>query len=213
MDRSEQRARAERFRALHAGPGLFVLPNAWDAVSARIFARSPACQALGTTSAGIAAVLGYPDGEVAPRDEMLEMVGRIARAVELPVSADIEAGYGASVEAAVETAAAVIAAGAVGINLEDGRHGEADSSPLLEPELQVERVRAVRELGEREGVPLVVNARTDVYLRQVGEPGERFGETVRRANAYHAAAPTAFSSPESQTERRSAGSSRRWKDR
>ena len=185
MDRSEQRARAEGFLALHAGSSLFVLPNAWDVVSARIFARSPSCRALGTTSAGIAAVLGYPNGEVSPREEMLEMVGRIARAVEVPVSADVEAGYGASTEAAAETAAEVIAAGAVGLNLEDAWHGGA--SPLLSLEQQVERIEAIREVGEREGLPLVINARTDVYLRQVGEPEGRFEETVRRANAYTAA--------------------------
>jgi 2-methylisocitrate lyase-like PEP mutase family enzyme len=182
---SEQRAKAELFQSLHAGPGLFVLPNAWDAASARIFARSPSCRALGTTSAGIAAVLGYLDGEVAPREEMLEMVGRITHAVEVPVSADIEAGYGTSAEAAVETAAEVISAGAVGLNLEDAWHrGE---EPLLSLEQQVERIRAIREVGEREAIPLVINARTDVYLRHVGEPEGRFEETVRRANAYRAA--------------------------
>jgi 2-methylisocitrate lyase-like PEP mutase family enzyme len=159
-----------------------VLPNAWDVVSARIFARSPSCKALGTTSAGIAAVLGYPDGEVIPREEMLEMVGRIARAIEVPVSADVEAGYGAGTEAAAETAVEVIAAGAVGLNLEDAWHGGA--SPLLPLEQQVERIAAIREVGEREGVPLVINARTDVYLRQVDKPEGRFEETVRRANAY-----------------------------
>jgi 2-methylisocitrate lyase-like PEP mutase family enzyme len=185
VDRSEQRTKAEFFRALHAGPGLFVLPNAWDVASARIFTRSPSCRALGTTSSGIAAVLGYPDGEVVPREQMLEMIGRITRAVKVPVSADVEAGYGASAEAAAETAAEVIAAGAVGLNLEDAWHrGE---EPLFSLEQQVERIKAIREVGKREGVPLVINARTDVYLRQVGEPEGRFEETVRRANAYRAA--------------------------
>ena len=185
MNRSEQRAKAEYFLALHAGPSLLVLPNAWDVVSARIFARSPSLRALGTTSAGIAAVLGYPDGEVSPRAEMLEMVGRIARAVEVPLSADVEAGYGASSEAAAETASEVIAAGAVGLNLEDAWHG--GESPLLPLEQQVERIEAIREVAEREGIPLVINARTDVYLREVGEPDGRLEETVRRGNAYSAA--------------------------
>ncbi|MGD0165834.1 MAG: isocitrate lyase/phosphoenolpyruvate mutase family protein [Gaiellaceae bacterium] len=185
MDRSVQRAKAESFRALHAGPGLLVLPNAWDVASARIFARSPSCRALGTTSSGIAAVLGYPDGEVAPREQMLEMVSRIVRAVEVPVSADVEAGYGTSAEAAAETAAEVISAGAVGLNLEDACHrGE---EPLLSLERQAERIRAIRELGERAGVPLFINARTDVYSRQVGEPDDLFAEAVRRSNAYRAA--------------------------
>ncbi|MGZ4387693.1 MAG: isocitrate lyase/phosphoenolpyruvate mutase family protein [Gaiellaceae bacterium] len=119
MERSEQRARAERLLALHAGPDLLVLANAWDVPSALVFARSSACRAVGTTSAGIAAVLGYPDGEVVSRDEMLGMVARIAAAVDLPVSADVEGGYGDSVEAAAETAAAAIEAGAAGINFED----------------------------------------------------------------------------------------------
>ena len=137
------------------------------------------------TSAGIAAVLGYPDGEVAPREEMLEMAARIVHAVEVPVSVDVEAGYGTSDEAAAETATAAIAAGAVGLNFEDAWHGGPE--PLLPLERQVGRIRAIREAAEREGVPLVINARIDVFLREVGEPESRFEETVRRANAYRAA--------------------------
>jgi 2-methylisocitrate lyase-like PEP mutase family enzyme len=188
MDRSEQRAKAESLRALHAGPGLFILPNAWDAASARIFARSPSCRALGTTSAGIAAVLGYPDGEVIPRSEMMEMVARIARVVDVPVSADVEAGYGASVQAAAETAAAVIAAGAVGLNIEDGGYrGGAWAEPLLPVDVQVERIRAIKETGESEGVPLVINARTNVFMREEGDLEERLDKTIHRLNAYLAA--------------------------
>lgn len=185
MDLSQQVAKAEAFRALHAGPGLFILPNAWDAISARIFARSPSCRAIGTTSAGMAAVLGYLDGEVVPREAMLGMAERIVHSVELPVSVDVEAGYGTSPEAAAETAREAIAIGAVGINFEDAWHG--GEAPLLPLERQVERIGALREAGEREGVPLVINARSDVYLRQVGEPEGRFEEVVRRLNAYRAA--------------------------
>ena len=181
MTREEQRASAERLRELHAGPEVLVLPNAWDVASARVFASLPGCRAIATTSAGVAAVLGYPDGEAIPPGEMLGMVERIARAVDLPVTADLEAGYGdpgATAEAAIE-------AGAVGLNLEDGTGSAA--APLVEVERHRERIRAVHDAGERLGVPLVVNARTDVYLAAVGEPEERFEQAVERANAYRRA--------------------------
>jgi 2-methylisocitrate lyase-like PEP mutase family enzyme len=113
----DQRAKAERLRALHAGPDVLVLPNAWDVASARVFAALPGCRAIATTSAGVAAALGYPDGEAVPLGSMLEAVERIALAVALPVTADLEAGYGDSPEAAAATAAEAIAAGAVGLNL------------------------------------------------------------------------------------------------
>ena len=150
--------------------------------------------AVATTSAGIAYALGYPDGELLGRDEMAEATARIAGAVSVPVTADVEAGYGDSAQAVAETARVVISAGAVGLNLEDsadpeppGRaasSGKGNVSPLLELEEQLERVRAVVEAGRAAGVPLVVNARTDVYWRGVGDPDRRFGETVRRANAF-----------------------------
>lgn len=184
MERSEQRARAERLHALHRGPRMLVLPNAWDVASALVFARSPSCRAIGTTSWGIAALLGRPDGELVSRKEMLDMVGRIAASVDVPVTADVEAGYGTSVEAAAETAAAVIEAGAVGINFEDADH--ARPGTLLPVEQQVERLRAIREVAERSGVPLLLNARTDVELGE-GDPEELFEEAVRRLNAYRAA--------------------------
>lgn len=182
--RSEQRAKAQRLRALHHGPPLLVLSNAWDVASALLFARHPACRALATTSAGLAAVLGYPDGELIPRADMLELVERITRAVELPVTADLEAGYGATPDEAAETAAGAIIAGAVGLNLEDGVPGEPTLVPV---DVHVAKIEAVRQVGEALGVPLVVNARVDTYINSVGKPEERFEETVRRANAYRRA--------------------------
>lgn len=179
---AEVRAKAERLLELHRGPRLLVLPNAWDAASARAFAAHPRCVALATTSAGCAAVLGYPDGELVPRDEMLDLVARIARAVEVPVTADLEAGYGDRPDDAAETAIAAIAAGAVGMNLEDAR---ADGpEPLVPLAAHVAKVAAVREAALRLGVPFVLNARVDAYIREAGEPGGRFDETVERANAY-----------------------------
>ncbi len=181
---STQRDQAELFRALHHGPGVLVLPNAWDASSAAIFAQA-GFPAVGTTSGGIAALFGHPDGERIPVADMLHMVARIVASVPVPVSADMEAGYGPTPELVGATIRAVIAAGAVGVNLEDGRpESERRLADLGE---QVEIIAEARRVAASEGVPIVVNARTDVYLRAVGEVGERFDEAVRRANAYRRA--------------------------
>jgi 2-methylisocitrate lyase-like PEP mutase family enzyme len=163
-------SRAETLRELHRGPGILLLPNAWDVASARAFAELPGCVAIATTSGGVARSLGFEDGEQTPRDEMLRAVGRIAAAVELPVSADLEAGYGDP----VGTAERAWEAGVVGMNLEDSRAGA-----LLPVDEQVEILRAVRA-----AVPqLVLNARVDVFVRRAGG----VDEAVERANAYLAA--------------------------
>ena len=165
-----QREKAELLRALHRGPDVLVLPNAWDVASARAFAGIPGCRAIATTSGGVAAAHGYPDGERIPAQEMLAAVERIARAVEVPVTADLEAGYGDAAAAA----RAAIEAGAVGMNLEDG------AGPVPE---HVARIAAARAAADEAGVPLVLNARVDVYLRGTHE----LGDAVERANAYLAA--------------------------
>jgi 2-methylisocitrate lyase-like PEP mutase family enzyme len=177
-----QREHAESLRRLHAGPGILVLPNVWDVATARLVDEA-GFAAIATTSAGVAWALGYPDGERIGRDEMLEAVRRIAAAVRVPVTADVEAGYGTTPEAAAETARGVIAAGAVGLNLEDG----TPDGDLLDLDLHVERVRAVRTAGASAGVPIVVNARTDAFEVKAWDAGRRFVEAVRRANAYRAA--------------------------
>jgi 2-methylisocitrate lyase-like PEP mutase family enzyme len=166
-----QAERATRLRELHRAPPILVLANAWDVVSARLVEQR-GFPAVATTSAGVAWALGYPDGERIPRDEMLEVVERIARAVAVPVTADLEAGYGD----AGATAAAAWDAGAVGLNLEDG----TDAA-----ETHAERVRAAREAAPG----LVINARTDVFL----SGGRDLNEAIERANAYlHAGADSAF---------------------
>jgi 2-methylisocitrate lyase-like PEP mutase family enzyme len=167
-----QRERAELLRDLHRGPHILVLPNAWDVASARLFEEAGA-RAVATTSAGIANALGYPDGEAIPRDEMLWMIERIARALSVPVTADLEAGYGDP----AGTAEAAIEAGAVGLNLEDGR---GDGGTLRPVDEAAGAVAAVREAAERRGVPLVINARTDVLLRAAGG----VEEAAERGNAY-----------------------------
>ena len=184
MNRDAQRAKAEAFRAMHDRSRILVLPNAWDAMSARVIEEAGA-RAIATTSAGVAFSVGYPDGEAIPRDEMIAAIARIARVVTLPVSADIESGFAHDAREVGETVRRVIDAGAVGINLEDQVHEGAPR--LYDLDVAVERVRAAREAADSSGVPLVINARTDVYLLGIGEPNERFEHAVRRANAYRKA--------------------------
>jgi 2-methylisocitrate lyase-like PEP mutase family enzyme len=184
MNSDTQRAKAEAFRAMHDRSRILVLPNAWDAMSARVIEEAGA-RAIATTSAGVAFSVGYPDGEAIPRDEMIAAIARIARVVTIPVSADIESGFANDTRELAETIRRVIDAGAVGINLEDQVHDS--SRRLYDLDVAVERVRAAREAAEASGVPLVINARTDVYLLGVGEPETRFEHAVRRANAYRKA--------------------------
>lgn len=181
MDRVTQGKKAEILRGLHRGPRILALPNAWDVASARIV-ESLGFPAVATTSAGIANSLGYPDGQRVSRDEMLEAVARIARAVNVPVTADVEAGYGLSVKEVEETARAVVQAGAVGINLEDVTGTEESS--LVDLNLQTEKIAAIRDASAAAGVPLVINARTDFYLMPIGPESERFDRTVERLSAY-----------------------------
>src|SRR5437762_2054374 len=133
------REKADALRRLHAGPSILLFPNAWDVASARIVEQA-GFPAVATSSAGVANVLGYPDGERITRAEMLDMVRRIAASVAVPVTADMEAGYGVTPEAAAETERGVIAAGAVGMDLEDAKPEGA----ILPIEVRVERVRASR---------------------------------------------------------------------
>src|SRR3989441_2539705 len=167
MNAPTQSQKAQHFRALHAGPRMLVLPNAWDVISARLIEEA-GFPAIATSSAGVAWSLGYADGERSSGGEMLAVAGRVVLGVRLPVTADVEAGYGATPEAAAETARGVIAAGAIGLNLEDA----PEEGRLLDLTLQVERVRAVREAGAAARVPLVVNARTDAFEMKQWSPAE-----------------------------------------
>ena len=168
--------KAAALLALHHADDPLVLPNAWDPASAAVIAAAGA-PAVATSSAGVAWALGYADGEEIERDEMIEAVSRIVRVVDVPVTADLERGYG-DVGATVRSA---LGAGAVGANIEDST---ADGE-LFAVEEQAERLRAGREAALEVGVPsFVLNARTDVFLRQIGEPEGRLDETKRRAEAY-----------------------------
>lgn len=181
----DQAERAERLRRLHHGPDVLVLPNAWDAASARLIERA-GFPAVATTSSGVAAALGRPDGERLSRTEMVDAVGRIVSAVACPVSADIEAGYGATLEDKLATVRAVIEVGAVGVNLEDSAPTDG-SGALVAVEDQARVLAAVRSLANELGVPLVLNARIDTFIKGWGEGAERLDETIRRGRAYLAA--------------------------
>jgi len=162
--------RVEVLRGYHRAPPILVLPNAWDVASARELAALPGCRALATTSGGMARALGFEDGEQTPAEEMLRAAGRIADAVDVPVTADLERGYGDP----VGTARAAWEAGIVGMNLEDSSGGA-----LVPLDAQVEAIRAVKSVLPR----LVLNARVDVFIRRAGG----VEEAAERANAYLAA--------------------------
>lgn len=170
------REKADALRALHVAGDPVVLVNVWDAASARVVASAPGCAAIATASWSIAAAHGFGDGEEIPRDEMIAAVGLVARSVELPVTADLERGY----EDAGETIALAIEAGVVGCNLEDSL---ADGSLRATSE-HAARVAAARANGEELGVPVVINARTDVWLHGDFAAGERVAAAIERGEAY-----------------------------
>ena len=174
--------KADLLRRLHVDGPMLVLPNAWDAGSATIF-RESGFKALATTSAGIAFSLGYPDGERISRDEMLAAVSRITRRIDVPITADMEAGYGIDPGSVAETVRRVIDAGAVGMNLEDRLEGKH----LIDFSLAVARVAAARAAADQAGVSIVINARTDAFEAPELARAQRYDEAVRRGNAFRAA--------------------------
>lgn len=176
LDPETQRHRAEAFAQLHHGR--LVLPNAWDAGSARIVARAGA-QAIATTSGGVAWSLGVPDGGGLDGERAARVVREIVRVVDVPVTADIETGYGDTLDALAATIELLLEAGAVGVNLED-----SGGDPLYAPEEMAERIATARATADAAGIPLFINTRTDVYLRQVGDPAGRLDAVISRARVY-----------------------------
>jgi 2-methylisocitrate lyase-like PEP mutase family enzyme len=184
MNRDHQIQLAEAFKARHRRKPLLLLPNAWDPISARLFAAA-GFEAVATTSAGVAWALGYPDGQQAPWTDVVAATARIVRTAQLPVTADIEQGYGETLDQLAQSITDIINTGAVGINLEDGtKRAEA---PLRSLDEAVDRIRAAREAARTTAVPIVINARTDLYLLNLGEERDRFEGAVRRGKAYLAA--------------------------
>ncbi len=182
LDLAAHKTRAAAFRALHDGQVL-VLTNAWDAASARLFTTVGAA-AIATSSGAQSASQGQNDGNNLLLADVVANVRRIASVVDVPVSADIESGYATDLDGLAETVSAVLAAGAVGVNIEDS--GALDSV-LFSAQEQKERIAAVRAAAHRYGVELFINARTDVFLFGVGEEAGRLDDVIARAAAYEAA--------------------------
>jgi 2-methylisocitrate lyase-like PEP mutase family enzyme len=176
--------KAQAFRKMHDRAAILLLPNAWDAGSARLFAQR-GFAAVATTSGGVAWSLGYADGEAAPLEEVLAAIARITRVVAVPVTVDMETGYGATPAAVAATVRAVIAAGAIGINLEDGLPGHG---PLRSCDEAAARIHAARVAAMAAGVPIVINARVDTWMQHdTRSDSVRLQEAVQRAHAYLAA--------------------------
>ena len=182
MNRTSQAELAAAFRARHREKPILLLPNAWDGMSARVFAAA-GFAAVATTSGGVAWALGYADGESAPWSEVVAATARIVRSAQVPVTADIEGGYAGTPAEVAAHVRDVIQAGVVGINLEDGLHGGA----VRTMQDAIDRLRAAREGADREGVSICINARCDIYHAQDWEDGDRFAAAVERCRAYIAA--------------------------
>jgi 2-methylisocitrate lyase-like PEP mutase family enzyme len=180
MKTPDTKRAAAAFRSMHHGE-MLILPNAWDAISARVFEEA-GCKAVATTSAGVSWSLGYPDGERVPWVEFLGATRRIARSVSVPLTVDFESGFSATVEELSERVREVIGAGASGINLEDSQDHRTHA--LLPQESAAQRVATARAAADREGVPLVINARTDSYLQPPGGRPVSFPDVVLRCRAY-----------------------------
>jgi 2-methylisocitrate lyase-like PEP mutase family enzyme len=192
MSFTAQAEKAHKLHSLHLGPRVLVLPNVWDVASARIV-EDAGFPAVATSSAGVANSLGYPDGQKISRDEMLEVVARIARAVSVPVTADMEAGYGKTHEDLAQTAVAIVEAGAVGCNIEDlVGEGSGQLFPIQE---QKQKIRAMVEAVKKLGAHLVINARTDIFLEGIGDPATRVERTAERLNAYRDAGAESLFAP------------------
>jgi 2-methylisocitrate lyase-like PEP mutase family enzyme len=184
-------AKAERLKALHVPGRPLVLPNAWDAGSAKIIAAE-GYPAIATTSAGIAFSCGVPDGEAISRADMLHATRRIAAAVSVPVTADVEAGYGTEPKNVAYTVMELLGAGVVGANFEDCR--EAEGGALFDLELATARIAAGRQAARDAGVPFVINGRTDAFQR-IKDPDAAFAEAVKRLNAYRKAGADCLFAP------------------
>ena len=175
---------AADFRARHSEPRLLILPNAWDACSAILMHRLGS-EAIATTSAGVAWALGYPDGDAVPIDLHAACIRQIARVVSCPVSADVESGYSDDPQQAAENILRLVEAGAVGINVEDG---------LGSPDLLCRKIEAVKAAAARAGIDVFVNARTDVFLKNLA-PDRPVEETLHRAIQYAAAGADGLFAP------------------
>lgn len=183
MDQATQVKYAETLRRLHHTDAVLLLPNAWDAGSAALFAHC-GFGAIATTSGGVAWALGHQDGEQVPLQDVLSVVRRITHTVALPVTVDFESGYGTEPAQVADAVRALIATGAVGVNLEDGMPGHGPQRSVRE---SAERIRAARQAAAQAGIPLVINARIDNWMHAVDVPSAPLADALARAAAYRAA--------------------------
>lgn len=183
MRQLTQKEKAELFLKLHQDREILVILNSWDPGSSRLIQAS-GFKAIGTTSMGVSASLGYPDCEQIQFSEMLQAIKRIADKITLPLTVDIEGGFGNTTKDIVNNISQVIETGVVGINLEDSVKLSPD---LLDPAEFSERISAIRELSDSMGIHLVINARTDSFLTSAGTVENRLRESIKRGNVYKAA--------------------------
>ena len=183
MDQATQVKYVETLRRLHHTDAVLLLPNAWDAGSAALFAHC-GFGAIATTSGGVAWALGHQDGEQVPLQDVLSVVRRITHTVALPVTVDFESGYGTELAQVADAVRALIATGAVGVNLEDGMPGHGPQRSVRE---SAERIRAARQAAAQAGIPLVINARIDNWMHAVDVPSAPLADALARAAAYRAA--------------------------
>jgi 2-methylisocitrate lyase-like PEP mutase family enzyme len=200
VERSIQAVMALHFRSLHDAEKLLVLPNVWDAVSARLF-EEEGFAALGTTSAGVASAMGFPDGEVMSLTTHLAVARCVVERVGIPVSLDMERGYAEHVLELQRNVVRALGTGIVGVNLEDSTVGDGTShgSPLRDTDEQCDRLRAVREAADSYGVPLVINARTDALLGEDGAGSKALTEAIERGNRYRDAGADCVFVPDMET--------------
>jgi 2-methylisocitrate lyase-like PEP mutase family enzyme len=183
MISSIQKEKAELFLKFHQDKEILVLLNSWDISSSKLIEAS-GYKAIATTSMGIAASLGYPDCQVIQLSEMIEVITGIVNAVHVPVTVDIEAGYGNNLNEIIDSVKKIIATGIVGINIEDS----IDLNPILIDEIEFcERISAIRALSDSLGFHLVINARTDSFYTSKGSPQEKLSESIKRGNKYREA--------------------------
>ena len=186
MNQQTQKEKAQTLLALHTSGDLLVLPNVWNPIGARVL-QAKGYPAVATASAAVSASLGYEDGERLKRSTLIDCLGRVARSVEVPVTADIEAGYGASLADLEETIRQVLEAGIVGINLEDSvlEASLEDDAPLRDVAEQSQRIAAVRKVADSHGIHLVINARVDCFLSAAyPDKAKAMDEAISRAHAY-----------------------------
>jgi 2-methylisocitrate lyase-like PEP mutase family enzyme len=184
MSNRSQKQKAELLLSLHNGDNLLVLPNIWDPIGARIL-EAKGYPAVATASAAVSASLGYEDGEMINRSTLIDLLARIARSVDIPLTADIETGYGESLSELELTAEQVIESGVVGVNIEDSLER---SGRLRTVEQQCQRISTLRQIADRRGVHLVINARVDSFISpSFTNRQAAMEEAVMRARAYAAA--------------------------